>query len=303
MNSDQLRFFKAIYESGNLTKAAEKLYITQPALSMSLSKLEDELGTKLFVRKGRVMEATPDGEKLMEYAIPVLSILNEATNYFATKDDLSSITLYRIGGVGASLLISGYYGKFDQELKLQLIYNSDVTKVVSWESSVLLIADDRFIPNDAKLKRQFLYHQKLLLSVHKDDELAKRKSIDFRELANYELVGRTGNMGFTDWVHLAETDNNCALNEVGHMDYIFFATEGQHLKRPFLMSSFGESVNVYSASFSERVSIPVTGQYAERDIYLYYNPKYQQEYAPLIELIKENARKIDTADKEEKWSR
>nr|MCR5299583.1 hypothetical protein [Erysipelotrichaceae bacterium] len=163
-----------------------------------------------------------------------------------------------------------------------------------------LIADDRFIPDDIKLKRQFLYHQRLLLSVRKDDELAKRRSIDIHELADIELVGRNSNMGFTDWVHQAEVDNNCKVNEVGHMDYIFFATEGQHQKRPFLMSSFGESVNVYSASFAERVSIPVTGIYTERDIYLYYNQKYQEDYALLIELIKENARKIDMADKEEK---
>ncbi len=40
MNSDQLRNFRAIAESGNLTKAAERLFITQSALSMSLTKLE-----------------------------------------------------------------------------------------------------------------------------------------------------------------------------------------------------------------------------------------------------------------------
>ena len=53
MNSDQLRQFKAIAECGTLTKAAERLYISQSALSMSLTKLEDEIGKLLFVRKLR----------------------------------------------------------------------------------------------------------------------------------------------------------------------------------------------------------------------------------------------------------
>lgn len=53
MNSNQLWQFKTIAECGNITKAAELLFITQPALSTALGKLEDELGRPLFIREGR----------------------------------------------------------------------------------------------------------------------------------------------------------------------------------------------------------------------------------------------------------
>lgn len=53
MNSDQLKQFKMIAEYGSITKAAERLYVTQPSLSIALSKLEEEVGRPLFIRDGR----------------------------------------------------------------------------------------------------------------------------------------------------------------------------------------------------------------------------------------------------------
>lgn len=74
MKLQQLRYLTAIAENGlNITSAAEALYTSQPGISKQIRLLEDELGLKLFVRRGKRIEAlTPAGEKVVERASQVL---------------------------------------------------------------------------------------------------------------------------------------------------------------------------------------------------------------------------------------
>jgi LysR family transcriptional regulator, cys regulon transcriptional activator len=78
MKLQQLRFLSAVAENGlNITSAAEALYTSQPGVSKQIRLLEDELGLKLFVRKGKRIEAlTPAGEKIVERADRVLREIN-----------------------------------------------------------------------------------------------------------------------------------------------------------------------------------------------------------------------------------
>src|SRR5690349_4285723 len=62
----QLRSFAAIAETGQLTRAAEKLHVSQPALSAQLKALEEELEFALFERTSSGMTLTPAGKRLLE---------------------------------------------------------------------------------------------------------------------------------------------------------------------------------------------------------------------------------------------
>jgi DNA-binding transcriptional LysR family regulator len=72
----QLRAFQAVAETGQLTRAAERLHISQPALSAQIRSLEDELGQRLFNRSPQGMEITPMGRELLPYANEVLHALD-----------------------------------------------------------------------------------------------------------------------------------------------------------------------------------------------------------------------------------
>ncbi|AEM78504.1 transcriptional regulator, LysR family [Thermoanaerobacter wiegelii Rt8.B1] len=82
MNLRQLKIFLTVCESGSMSKAAKKLYMTQPSISQTISELEQELNVKLFERMNKKLLLTYAGEVLKEYAKRISSLVEEAQSTF-----------------------------------------------------------------------------------------------------------------------------------------------------------------------------------------------------------------------------
>jgi DNA-binding transcriptional LysR family regulator len=78
LDSDLMRSFLAVADSGSVTIAAARLYRTQSAVSLQIKRLEDSLGQPLFARQARGVTLTPRGEQLLPYARRVTALLDEA---------------------------------------------------------------------------------------------------------------------------------------------------------------------------------------------------------------------------------
>ena len=74
----QLRYFVAVAEEGQITRAAGRLHIAQPALSQAIAHLEQRLGVPLFVRHPRGMTLTPAGEAYLDAAQTALTAIADA---------------------------------------------------------------------------------------------------------------------------------------------------------------------------------------------------------------------------------
>jgi DNA-binding transcriptional LysR family regulator len=74
LDTDQLRSFLAIVDSGSFTKAAERVHKTQSAVSMHIRRLEEQLGCALFVKHGRGARLTEEGERLIEFARRIVQV-------------------------------------------------------------------------------------------------------------------------------------------------------------------------------------------------------------------------------------
>ena len=66
-NLSLYRIFYTVAQTGNISRAAEELFISQPAISKSISKLENNLNSILFKRNSRGVTLTPEGELLYNY--------------------------------------------------------------------------------------------------------------------------------------------------------------------------------------------------------------------------------------------
>ena len=77
MTSDFL-IIKVLAEEKNMRKAAERLFLSQPALSLRLQSLEKEWNTKLFLRSQKGLTPTPEGEMVIEFASSMIDQKEEA---------------------------------------------------------------------------------------------------------------------------------------------------------------------------------------------------------------------------------
>ncbi len=83
------RVFYVVAKNKHMTRASEELHISQPAISQSIKKLEDQIGGTLFVRSNKGMELTEEGKMFYEYVKGALELINNAEHEFTSFKDLS----------------------------------------------------------------------------------------------------------------------------------------------------------------------------------------------------------------------
>lgn len=93
MNLSQLERIVMVAKSGNITDVAQKLYISQPALSQTISTVEDEIGAPIFDRRAQPLKLTPEGEYFIHAARDILR---------ANESMLQNIRNVRSGARGKS---------------------------------------------------------------------------------------------------------------------------------------------------------------------------------------------------------
>ncbi len=111
----QLRYFLAVVETGSFTKAAKRVFVTQPTLSAGIKKLESDLGSQLFDRTSKRVFLTESGTRFVPHAKSILYQLNLA------EADIKSTGLSRILRLGAlmtipSAVIGNILAAFNREI-------------------------------------------------------------------------------------------------------------------------------------------------------------------------------------------
>jgi DNA-binding transcriptional LysR family regulator len=85
LDTDQLRSFMAIVDTGSFTRAAERVHKTQSAVSMHIRRLEEQLGRALFVKNGRGVKLSGDGDRLVDFAREMLRVEASAMMHVGQK--------------------------------------------------------------------------------------------------------------------------------------------------------------------------------------------------------------------------
>lgn len=194
MDTNQLRYFRAVAETLNFTRAAASLYMSQTTLSYQISNLEKEIGTKLFNRSHAGVTLTPAGEKLLEYVPQLLDIVDEAMSAAVGASKGFSNTL-QIGFLGTHeqrflpLLISEFseqYPEVDVALRqgsprrlMEMLEDGQVDFIFTISKTDPLVVEG--ITTDLFDKLPFY------AIMRKDNKLANRGQLERRELGNQKL--------------------------------------------------------------------------------------------------------------------
>ena len=188
--------FLTIYEFGSIHAAAEQLGLTQPAVTMSLKQLEDQLETCLFNRSVKGMSPTPSGQTYYRFACSLRQSAQYASQEIKNLTTGYSGTL-RIGaGVAWAVTIIPEIlveiGNMFPDLSIELITGVGDQLANSFEKGkldILLAAGTQEPLNSPDFVHHFLRNISTVAVADSSHQLAKKKNISLEELASVKWAG------------------------------------------------------------------------------------------------------------------
>lgn len=131
MNLQQLATFCKVLSEGSMTAAADKLFLTQPAVSQQIRALEEEMGVSLLVRGVRQVKPTMQGQLLYDYAKRILHLTQQAEVAIQTmsQEIQGNLTVGTTNSIGLYLVspIIGLFLKHNNNLNIKLVYGNYTT--------------------------------------------------------------------------------------------------------------------------------------------------------------------------------
>jgi DNA-binding transcriptional LysR family regulator len=199
MELTQLEFFVSVVETGSFSKAALRVYRTQPAVSIAIRRLEEEIGAPLFDRSQKTPTLTDAGQLVYDYALRMLALRDRAQN---AVSELRSLERGRVR-IGANESTSLYllpqlilqYREKHPNVRVEIYRNvSEVLprEVLDRNVDFALLA---FEPEDKELETFPILDDRLVLILNLDHPLAKHESVTIKELGNESFLAHNVKSG------------------------------------------------------------------------------------------------------------
>jgi LysR family transcriptional regulator, cell division regulator len=189
MDSGALRIFKAVADEGGVSRAAAALNTVQSNVTARLKRLEEELGTRLFARRGRGMELTPAGRLLDGYAGRILRLMEEAeravTESAGRPAALALGTMETTAAVRLPPVLSLYQRRFPH-VEMTLVAGPTehlVQEVLAWRLDCAFVAGPVDHPDLAG--RPAFEEELVLTSAPQAGPAARRVLLAFRRGCSY----------------------------------------------------------------------------------------------------------------------
>jgi DNA-binding transcriptional LysR family regulator len=192
MDFDHLTTFLEIAKSGSFSRAGQKLYRSQPAVSAQIRQLEQEYGEKLFDRVGKSVRLTSAGEALLDYAGRLLKLKDESLHAVADQATAPRGKL-TVGANEATCLyvLPNVFAEYHRHYPLVQIsiYRNFSRKVLEKIEDGSLDVGIVTLPARApSLKTHSIFRDRLMLMVNPANPLARHRSVRISEIAEQPLI-------------------------------------------------------------------------------------------------------------------
>jgi DNA-binding transcriptional LysR family regulator len=189
----QLRAFCCAAQTGSISKAAERLHLSQPSVTLQIQALERELSTTLFERRGPKIQLTPDGRNLYELSQPLVHGIDALSETFAANSgQVSSGDLSIAAGESTLLyLLPDFIKRFSDRfpgirIKLQNVTGRDGLALLRADEADFAVGSFLEIPDDITYHAVFSYDPMLIVPVH--HPLAKKKQPRLEDISPHGLI-------------------------------------------------------------------------------------------------------------------
>ncbi|WP_193073285.1 LysR family transcriptional regulator [Pseudomonas sp. FME51] len=197
MELRHLRYFVAVAEQRNFTRAAEKLFIAQPPLTRAIKQLEEEIGVELFIRKTRGLELTSGGTYFLAHAQQILDKV-ETTIADTRRIATNRKTIFSIGFVP-----SVFYGQLPlmvrrlrQNKNLEIVLHELKTReqIDALKAGKIDIGFGRLRIEDPEVEQESLFDEPLIAALPAGHPLTARPP-SMKELSEVPMVAFPSSAG------------------------------------------------------------------------------------------------------------
>ena len=189
----ELEIIKTLAEEGNMRKAADRLFLSQPALSQRLQSIEKEWGVLLFIRSQKGLEPTPAGELVVEYAKEAILKKEEALEMISSMTDKVHGTLKIacasiIGHTWLPQVLKEFVERYpDAQISLLTGWSSEIVKALNEREAHIGIVRGQ---TEWKSRKEYLFRDQLYLVDNEITSLDQIKEttrpfVQFKSDSNY----------------------------------------------------------------------------------------------------------------------
>lgn len=217
----QLQVFSAVARHLNHSRAAEELYLTQPAVSMQIKQLEQSIGLSLLEQVGKQIHLTEAGREMLHYSLSITQLIREMDSVFSEMKGLERGTLNISVVSTANYFMPQLLAKFiQQHPKIQVslhVANRDaVLKQLTDNSADLAIMGQP--PQRAEMQAESFMHNPLVVIAATQHPLATARHIQPRQLENETILLREQGSGTRSVVERYFTSHRMTLPTNMEMD-------------------------------------------------------------------------------------
>ena len=189
----QLRAFCHAARTGSVSAAADKIFLSQPTVSLQIQALEREFDTVLFERRGPKIRLTPEGQLLFEMAAPLVEGMDRLHDAFAVQCGRVDQGALNIAAGESTILyilpepVRSFVQQYPGiELKLHNVTGRDGLAMLRADEADLAVGSLMEVPDDINY-RPFVTYRPTLITP-KDHPLAGRESVTLAEIAPFEMI-------------------------------------------------------------------------------------------------------------------
>ena len=276
-----LEQFVAVARYGTLLRASEELHISQPSLSRSMRKIEEEFGVTLFHRENSKLILNETGKVAAAYAQRALDANQEMIDHVITYE--RSLRTVFVGSC-APLPINDIMATLQERLPGKTISTelaNDDRLITGLKNRTYQLAILHHDPDDRSLFCQRFMQEQLYISIAEDHPLAKKESVSFADLKDLRIL-MAGNIGF--WMDACR-DKLPLENLLIQNSFEAFGELVQASSLPYFNSDCFLERGYETPG---RLSIPITDPEAHATYYLCCLASEQKPYRSLFNAVRGN---------------
>ena len=293
-----------VYETGNYTRAAEQLALTQPAVSQHIKQIEKELGIVLFMRAGGKIKPTPEGELVIQYAERVTSLYKNLQQ--ALIDLKHSVRRLQVGitHTSESNLVTEVLAKFaalndNVSITIQTDdINNLYAKLKTYKIDIAIVEGT---VNDPSINSIMLDTDFLVCAVSNESPLSRQSIVTLDELKRERMILRLPSSGTRNLFRAHLESRNISIDEFNvTLEVDNIATIKDLIRRNYGISILPRSACMDEIKKGKLTVLPIENLSMVREMNILYHQSFRHPeiLQDIVKIYADTARAAGTLNAE-----